>query len=43
MRVVRSSLGWTHIPDIDTQTSSGEDKPLAAPKQEPLLKVSVNP
>ena len=36
-------MGWTHIPDIDTQMSSAEDNPFAAPKQQPVGKVSVNP
>ena len=31
MRGVRSYMGWTHIPDIDTHTSSAEDNPLLHP------------
>ena len=39
---VRSYMGWTHIPNIDANTSSADDNPLAAPKQQPVGKVSVN-
>ena len=38
---VRSYMGWTHVPDMDTHTSSAEDNPFAAPKQQPAGKVSV--
>ena len=34
--------GWTHIPDIDANASSAEDNPFAAPKVQPVGKVSVN-
>ena len=34
---VTSYMGWTHIPDIDV----AEDNPFAAPKQQPVGKVSV--
>ena len=39
---VLSYMGWTHIPDVHTQTSSAKDNPFAAPKQQPVGKVSVN-
>ena len=39
---VHSYIGWTHIPDIDANMSSAEDNPYAAPKQQPVGKVSVN-
>ena len=42
MAGVRSYMGWTHIPDIDSAMSSAEDNPFAAPKQQPVGKVSVN-
>ena len=42
MHGVYSYMGWTHIPDIDNQTSSAEDNPFTAPKQQPVGKVSVN-
>ena len=42
MRCVRSYMGWIHIADIDVNTSSAEDNPFAAPKQQPVEKVSVN-
>ena len=35
-------MGWTHIPDMDTHTSSVEDNPFAAPKQQPVGKICVN-
>ena len=41
MRGVHSHMGWTHILDIDTFTSRAEDNPFAAPKQQPVGKVSV--
>ena len=31
---IRSFMGWTHIPDIDSATSSAEDNLFAAPKQQ---------
>ena len=42
MRGVRSYIGWTHIPHMDINISSAEDNPFAAPKQQPVSKVSVN-
>ena len=42
MRGVLFYMGWTHILDIDTHTFSAEDNPFAAPKQQPVGKVSVN-
>ena len=42
IRGVRSYMGWTHIPDIDSSASGTEDNPSAAPKQQPVGKVSVN-
>ena len=41
MRGVRTYMGCTHIPDIDNQTSSAEDNPFTAPKQQPAGKISV--
>ena len=38
MRGVRSYMCWTHIPDMDTHTSSAEDNPFAVPKQQPVSK-----
>ena len=35
-------MGWIHIPDIKLAVSGAEDNPCAAPKQEPVGKVSVN-
>ena len=39
---VHSYMGWTHISDIDANVSSADDHPFAAPKQQPVVKVSVN-
>ena len=35
-------MGWTNILDIDSTVFSAEDNPFAAPKQQPVGKVSVN-
>ena len=42
MRGIRSYMGWTHIPDMDTATSTSDDNPFAGPKTQPTGKVSVN-
>ena len=42
MSGVRSFMGWTHIPEVDSALSSSEDNPFAAPKQQPAGKTSVN-
>ena len=42
MHGVHSYMGWTHSSDIDTHTSSAEDNPFAAPKQQPVGRVNVN-
>ena len=34
-------MGWTHIPDMDTTTSSTDDNPFARPKTQPVGKVTV--
>ena len=41
IRGIRSYMGWSHIPDIDTSTNSGEDNPFACPKTQTPGKVSV--
>ena len=41
MRGIRSYMGWTHIPDIDTGTSTSGDNPFAGPKTQPTGKMSV--
>ena len=41
MRGIRSFLGWTHIPDMDTTTGSSEDNPFAGPKLQTPGKISV--
>ena len=42
MRGIRSYMGWRHIPDMDTTTSTADDNPFAGPKLQPDGKVSVN-
>ena len=42
MHGVRSYMGWTYIPDMDSAVSSDEDTPFAAPKQQPVGKISVD-
>ena len=42
MSGVRSFMGWTHIPEVDSALSSSEDNPFAAPKQQPAGKTNVN-
>ena len=42
MSDVHSCMDQTHIPDIDSTASSAEDNPFAAPKQQPVSKVSIN-
>ena len=41
MRGIRSFMGWTHIPDMDTTTGSSEDNPFAGPKLQTPGKISV--
>ena len=41
MSGIRSFMGWSHIPEIDTATSKSEDNPFAGPKTQPTGKVSV--
>ena len=35
MRGIRSYMGWTHIPDIDSNTGAPDDNPFAEPKLKP--------
>ena len=42
MRGIRSYMGWTHVPDIDSGTKSSDDNPFAGPKLQSPGKVSVN-
>ena len=37
-----SFMGWKHIPKLDTATSEADDLPFAAPKLQPVGKISVN-
>ena len=41
MSGIRSFMGWTHIPEVDTTASRSEDNPFAGPKSQPTGKVSV--
>ena len=34
-------MDWSHIPDMDTITSSAEDSPYVGPKLQPSGKVSL--
>ena len=42
MRGIRSFMGWTHIPDMDTAASTVDDNPFAGPKAQPTGKISVS-
>ena len=42
MRGIRSYMGCSHIPNIDSTSSNAEDSPFTAPKQQPAEKISVN-
>ena len=42
MRGIRSYMGWTHVPDIDSGTKMSDDNPFAGPKCQTPGKVSVN-
>ena len=42
MHGIRSYMGWSHIPNIDSTSSNAEDNPFSAPKQQPAGKISVN-
>ena len=42
MRGIRSFMGWTHIPDMDTAASTSDDNPFAGPKTQPAGKISVS-
>ena len=42
VRGIRSYMGWSHIPDVDSDLSSSEDNPFATPKQQSTGKISVN-
>ena len=41
MRGIRSFMGWSHIPDIDSATNTSEDNPFVRPKISVPGKVSV--
>ena len=43
MRGIRSYMGWTHIPDVDSGAKTSDDNPFAGPKLQAPGKVSVNP
>ena len=42
LRGIRSYMGWSHIPDIESTTATGDDNPFAGPKSQPAGKVSVH-
>ena len=41
VRGIRSIMGWTHIPEMDNSSSSADNNPFRAPKQQPLGQISV--
>ena len=41
MKGIRSFMGWSHIPDIDSTANTSEDNPFAGPKAPVPGKVSV--
>ena len=41
MRRIRSFMGWTHIPNMNTATSTSDDNSFAGTKTQPAGKVSV--
>ena len=41
MRGIRTFMGWTHIPDMDTTAGSSDDNPFAGPRLQSPGKVSV--
>ena len=41
LRGIRSYMGWTHIPDIESTVTTGDDNPFAGPKSQPAGKMSV--
>ena len=42
VRAIRSYMGWTHIPDIESAAGSSDGHPFAGPKMETQGKVSVH-
>ena len=42
MRGIRSYMGWSHVPDVDSGTKTSDDNPFAGPKLQTPGKVSVN-
>ena len=42
MRGIRSYMGWTHVPDLDSGTKMSDDNPFAGPKLQHPCKASVN-
>ena len=38
MTGIRSFIGWSHIPDMDTAASISDDNPFAGPKLQPTGK-----
>ena len=42
MSGIRSFMGWSRIPEMDTTASRSEDNPFTGPKTQPTGKVSVS-
>ena len=41
VRWIQLYMGWLHIPNLDTRSSTAEDNPFTGPKLQPASKVSV--
>ena len=41
MRGIRSYMGWSHIPDMNTTATTSDDNPFVGPQSQPTGKVSV--
>ena len=42
MRGIRSYMGWTNIPDVDSSNTASDDNPFSGPKVPVPGKISVN-
>ena len=41
MRGIRSYMGWTHVPDVDSGTKTSDDNPFAGPKLQNVVNLNV--
>ena len=42
MRGIRSYMGWSNIPDVDSSNTASDDNPFSGPKVPVPGKVSIN-